>query len=86
MNQSLKTGQCDDKAAINGEELLKSSQEKIQYDRPVPGSTLRCLEDPGINSPPSGTSSRNPATIEVVDKARDRFDRFWGGSNTDDQK
>ncbi|XP_070503754.1 uncharacterized protein [Chironomus tepperi] len=89
-NQSPKTGQNDDKAAINGEELLKSSsQEKTQYDRPVPGSTLRCLEDPGINSPPSGIASRNivnPATIEVVDKARDRFDRFWGGSNTDDQK
>ena len=68
---------------------MKSSQEKTHYDRPVPGSTLRCLEDPGINSPPSGSASRsivNPATIEVVDKARDRFDRFWGGSNTDDQK
>ncbi|KAL7021659.1 hypothetical protein ACKWTF_011978 [Chironomus riparius] len=88
-NRSPKTGQSDDKATKIGEELLKPSQEKTQYDRPVPGSTLRCLDDPGINSPPSGTASRsvvNPATIEVVDKARDRFDRFWGGSNTDDQK
>ena len=81
-------GQSDEKTATNGEELLKSSQEKTQYDRPVPGSTLRCLEDPGINSPPSGNarSITNPVTVEVVDKARDRFDRFWGGSNTDEQK
>jgi len=62
----------------------KPSQELPRYERQVPGSTLRCLEDPDfpdINSPPSSVQSRpvvNPATEEIVDKARDRFDRFWG--------
>lgn len=65
----------------NPSPLSKTTQEKPQYDRPVPGSTLRCLDDPSfpdINSPPSAVSGR---TVEVVDKARDRFDRFWGGAN-----
>lgn len=85
-------------AKTNGEKLKQSpsplskhTQEKPQYDRPVPGSTLRCLDDPSfpdINSPPSAVASRNivnPATVEIVDKARDRFDRFWGGSNEDEK-
>lgn len=68
------------KSSVNGEELLKPSQEKsMTYDRPVPGTTIRCLDDPGINSPPSANTRTviNPATAEIVDKARDRFDRFW---------
>lgn len=75
----------------NPSPLSKPTQEKPQYDRPVPGSTLRCLEDPSfpdINSPPSAVAARNivnPATVEVVDKARDRFDRFWGSNNEDQQ-
>lgn len=74
---------------LNPSPLLKPTQEKLQYDRPVPGSTLRCLDDPDfpdINSPPSAVAARNivnPANVEVVDKARDRFDRFWGSSNED---
>jgi hypothetical protein len=68
-----------------------NSQEKLQYDRPIPGSTLRCLDDPNfpdINSPPSNlnamttsAASRGLAIEEEADKARDRFDRFWGGPN-----
>lgn len=64
----------------------KPAQENPQYVRPVQGS-LHCLDDPSfpdINSPPSAVAPRttvNPDTVEVVDKARDRFDRFWGGSN-----
>lgn len=75
----------------NPSPLSKPTQEKPQYDRPVPGSTLRCLDDPDfpdINSPPSVVAARNivnPATVEVVDKARDRFDRFWGSNNEDQQ-
>lgn len=66
------------KSSVNGEELSKPSQEK-SYDRPVPGTTIRCLDDPGINSPPSANtrSITKPATAEIVDKARDRFDQFW---------
>uniref|UniRef100_A0A182P434 Nuclear protein MDM1 n=1 Tax=Anopheles epiroticus TaxID=199890 RepID=A0A182P434_9DIPT len=55
--------------------------EPVRYDKPVAGSTLRCLDDPtfesDINSP---LASRNVAT-EMLDKARDRFDRFWGNPN-----
>uniref|UniRef100_A0A182M753 Nuclear protein MDM1 n=1 Tax=Anopheles culicifacies TaxID=139723 RepID=A0A182M753_9DIPT len=55
--------------------------EPVRYDKPVAGSTIRCLEDPSfesdINSP---LGNRNVAT-EVLDKARDRFDRFWGNPN-----
>nr|XP_049461037.1 mucin-5AC isoform X4 [Anopheles coluzzii] len=58
-----------------------SAPEPVRYDKPVAGSTLRCLEDPSfesdINSP---LANRNVAT-EVLDKARDRFDRFWGNPN-----
>ncbi|XP_058812612.1 diacylglycerol kinase kappa-like isoform X2 [Topomyia yanbarensis] len=54
-----------------------------RYDKPVPGSTLRCLDDPAfesdINSP---VGSRN-VTSDVLDKARDRFDRFWGNPDGD---
>nr|XP_029716537.1 protein transport protein sec31-like isoform X4 [Aedes albopictus] len=56
----------------------QTNPEPARFDKPVPGSTLRCLEDPDfesdINSP---VGSRNVAS-EVLDKARDRFDRFWG--------
>ncbi|XP_055623160.1 mucin-2 isoform X5 [Toxorhynchites rutilus septentrionalis] len=52
----------------------------VRYDKPVPGSTLRCLDDPtfesDINSP---VANRNVAS-DVLDKARDRFDRFWGNA------
>lgn len=63
--------------------------EAPRYDRPVPGSTLRCLEDPDfesrdINSPPMTRSVINPVNDEL-EKARDRFDRFWGNPN-DEQK
>ncbi|KAL1376342.1 hypothetical protein pipiens_004434 [Culex pipiens pipiens] len=59
-----------------------------RFDKPVPGSTLRCLDDPtfdtaDINSP---VTNRNVAS-DVLDKARDRFDRFWGnpdGSKPDE--
>lgn len=58
---------------------------EISFVKPVPGSTLRCLEDPSfdtdINSP---SVSRNLMDTEVLDKARDRFDRFWG-NNKDDE-
>lgn len=60
-------------------EFLNSAD--TRYDKPVPGSTIRCLEDPifdpEINSP---SGNRSTAT-EVLEKARNRFDRFWGGNN-----
>lgn len=73
----------------NNSHVTNPSTEK-PHDRPVPGSTLRCLDDPNfpdINSPPSAATTRNivnPASVEVVDKARDRFDRFWGQGPNDE--
>ncbi|XP_050083285.1 uncharacterized protein LOC126569918 isoform X2 [Anopheles aquasalis] len=62
-------------------ERATPAPEGARFDKPVPGSTLRCLEDPtfesDINSP---VGTRNVAS-EVLDKARDRFDRFWGNPN-----
>lgn len=56
----------------------------IRYDKPVPGSTLRCLDDPTFDTDTNntnnsaGNNSRSLAS-DVLEKARDRFDRFWGG-------
>ena len=63
---------------------------EVRYDKPVPGSTLRCLDDPVFmeSTSTSGSSSTSVVPVtsvntnEVVDKARDRFDRFWGGNET----
>ncbi|XP_049303640.1 uncharacterized protein LOC105230295 isoform X2 [Bactrocera dorsalis] len=80
----------------------------IATGKPVPGSTLRCLDDPifdvdighlggggggvggvsaggGGNTSSSSTSTTTAVTArttanDVLEKARDRFDRFWGGS------
>lgn len=58
-----------------------------RYDKPVPGSTLRCLEDPIFDAEipsPIGTTAGQQSmgrtmAADVLEKARDRFDRFWGG-------
>lgn len=63
----------------------------VRYDKPVPGSTLRCLDDPTFDSdimlPTSaaaaGAVNRTKAS-DVLEKARDRFDRFWGGNNKEE--
>ncbi|XP_054746903.1 proteoglycan 4 [Anastrepha obliqua] len=79
--------------------------------KPVPGSTLRCLDDPifdvdighlggggggigvsaggGGNTSSSSTSTTTAVTArttahDVLEKARDRFDRFWGGSKEEE--
>ena len=61
---------------------VKEPEPETSAGKPVPGSTLRCLDDPtfdaDINSPSS--VNRN-LTTEVLDKARDRFDRFWGSQS-----
>lgn len=63
--------------------------ELVRYDKPVPGSTLRCLDDPTFDSSelhhlPSTTTSSSAGqrtmASDVLEKARDRFDRFWGGN------
>ncbi|CAO1442424.1 unnamed protein product [Diamesa tonsa] len=76
----------DNEPSSSSSTYSKPSQpEAPRFDRPVPGSTLRCLEDPvfdaDINSPSSSNRNAvNPSTDEL-EKARDRFDRFWGNPN-----
>lgn len=71
--------------ATSQEAALQTAQSTsdVRFDKPVPGSTLRCLDDPAfetdINSP---VGNRNVSS-EVLDKARDRFDRFWGNPDGD---
>lgn len=63
------------------EEEKEKEKAEVRFDKPVPGSTLRCLEDPIF------TESLPAAPVKVVPVAsgsneiegRDRFDRFWGG-------
>ncbi|XP_059609384.1 uncharacterized protein LOC132256837 isoform X2 [Phlebotomus argentipes] len=50
---------------------------EVRYDKAVPGSTLRRLEDPAFESD-SKARPGVPST-EPLEKAHDRFDRFWGG-------
>ncbi|XP_062564662.1 proteoglycan 4 isoform X2 [Armigeres subalbatus] len=56
----------------------QSNPEPVRFDKPVPGSTLRCLEDPDFESDINSPMGSRNVTSEVLDKARDRFDRFWG--------
>ncbi|XP_063704209.1 uncharacterized protein LOC134833718 isoform X2 [Culicoides brevitarsis] len=51
---------------------------------PVPGNTIRCIEDPkftaDINSPlppTTTTTATRPTNNEVIEEARDRFDKYW---------
>lgn len=67
--------------------VVHAPQPQHRYDRPVPGSTLRCLDDPIYDANAGGSpiqSSSVPAArtmaADVLEKARDRFDRFWGGT------
>lgn len=50
---------------------------ETRYDKVIPGSTLRCLEDPSFDPEP------RPIATDELDKARDRFDRFWTGNKDD---
>ncbi len=86
----LKQEPIENEVSSTSSSYSKPSQptEAPRYDRPVPGSTLRCLEDPvfesDINSPPMNRSIINPINDEM-EKARDRFDRYWG-SSSEEQK
>lgn len=51
----------------------------VRFDKPVPGSTLRCLEDPIFDPEINSPAAKPVLTTDSLDKAHDRFDRFWGG-------
>lgn len=59
------------------------------YDKPVPGSTLRCLDDPNFNpdvNSPSASINPLAAATDDLNEARDRFDRFWGCNKDKNEK
>lgn len=76
--------------------IITKQPEPVRYDKPIPGSTLRCLDDPTFDPPISAAGANAAAAsaaaaassaaqsrtmaADVLEKARDRFDRFWGGN------
>lgn len=73
--------------------------------KPLPGSSIRVLEDPlfdvdvimassaaaaanlssSSNSTTTTASTARTTATDVLEKARDRFDRFWGGNVTKEE-
>lgn len=58
----------------------------IPYDKPIPGSTLRRLDDPDFDVDTSSVALKFPAATDDLNEARDRFDRFWGSNKDKDEK
>lgn len=70
------------------EKLIPKPATDPKFDKPAPGSTTHSLDDPNntynndtktqlsTQQPPSA-SRLAAATSEVVEEARDRFDRYW---------
>lgn len=60
----------------------------LPYDKPVPGSTLRRLDDPDfdVDVTSSSVTSKGPAATDDLNEARDRFDRFWGCNKDQEEK
>lgn len=61
----------------------------VPYDKPIPGSTLRRLDDPDFDVDSSSTAvpagKAGPAATDDLNEARDRFDRFWGCNKDQDE-
>ncbi|XP_031630936.1 uncharacterized protein LOC116345606 isoform X6 [Contarinia nasturtii] len=61
----------------------------VPYDKPIPGSTLRRLDDPTFDTDITSsvtTVKDRPAATDDLNEARDRFDRFWGCNKDKDEK
>lgn len=59
----------------------------VPYDKPVPGSTIRRLDDPNFDSDiTSNVTTKGPAATDDLNEARDRFDRFWGCNKDQEEK
>lgn len=60
----------------------------VPYDKPIPGSTLRRLDDPDFDVDTTSTPvpvKAGPAATDDLNEARDRFDRFWGCNKSNDE-
>lgn len=81
-------------SAVQEEKLTDLPE--VRFDKPVAGSTLRCLEDPIFGDASLLPTASNASKGSIVGsnelEGRDRFDRFWGGgkdtttNGNDDQK
>lgn len=89
-NNDKELDKSDSESAAPSTKSTVIPKVEVRYDKPVPGSTLRCLDDPIFDGPPMTTTAATTMTAtstgnrtmasDVLEKARDRFDRFWGGA------
>lgn len=59
----------------------------VPYEKPIPGSTLRRLDDPDFDVDASSTpvAKTGPAATDDLNEARDRFNRFWDCNKDKDE-
>lgn len=58
----------------------------VPYEKSIPGSTLRRLDDPTFDVEITPVASKGPAATDDLNEARDRFDRFWGCNKDKDEQ
>lgn len=59
----------------------------VPYEKPIPGSTLRRLDDPTFETDVTAVTLKEcPAATDDLNEARDRFDRFWGCNKDKEEK
>lgn len=62
----------------------------VPFEKPIPGSTLRRLDDPtfdvDLDVTSTSVASKGPAATDDLNEARDRFDRFWANNKDKDEK
>lgn len=76
----VNSGLQEEEKRTGGADLPKKPLDELnpRLEKPVPGSTLRCLEDPLFtDSVPVKIVSGSNSSTEI--EARNRFDHFWGG-------
>ena len=77
------SGKSQEAAVPSVKEVAPVKAEEVPFVKPVPGSTLRCLEDPIFADPAPVAPKVAPVTASIggstESEGRDRFDRFWGG-------
>lgn len=67
-------------------DLPKKTTDEVnpRLEKPIPGSTLRCLEDPMFtDSVPGKIVSGTGGGANTEIEARNRFDHFWGGKEAE---
>lgn len=60
----------------------------VPFEKPIPGSTLRRLDDPSFDGNVTASTVApkvGPAATDDLNEARDRFDRFWANKDKDEK-